>query len=109
MGRRGRVLTRWRAPQVGETPLYVAAQQGHHGVVQALATAGADKDAPQEVRGRRGGYVGSSNGVCVPFWGVAERLLTVSALTGVGGPRDVPSRGIALIDPRARSWTGSDL
>ena len=50
VGRRDRVLTRARAPQSGRTPLYVAAWYGHLKVVQALAKAGADKDAATKVR-----------------------------------------------------------
>ena len=72
MGCRGRVLTRWRATQFGETPLYVAALQGHLKVVQALEKAGANKDAAAKVREGRGGDAGRTNGVCVPFWGLQK-------------------------------------
>ena len=66
------MLTRWLAPQNGRTPLFIAAWEGHLEVVQALAKAGADKDAPDEVREGRGGDVGRLNGVCVPFWGLQK-------------------------------------
>ena len=68
MGRKYRVLTRWRAPQDRATPLSAAAYHGHHEVVQALAKAGADIDAPDKVREGRGGEGGRTNGVCVSFW-----------------------------------------
>ena len=108
MGRRYRVLTRWRAPQMGWTPLYAAAYNGHLKVVQALAKAGANKDAPHKVMEGRGGELGRTNGICVSSWGVAERQLTVSELTRVGGPCHVQARGIALTSPRARSWAGAN-
>ena len=38
-----------------------------------------------------------------------RKLLTVSALTRVGGPCHVQSRGVALTSPRARSWAGANL
>ena len=44
------MLTRWRAPQMEWTPLHAAAFNGHLKVVQALEKAGANKDAPNEVR-----------------------------------------------------------
>ena len=66
------MLTRRRAPQNGMTPLHFAAGRGHLAVVQALEKAGADKDAPDEVREWRGGDVGRTNGVCVSFWGLQK-------------------------------------
>ena len=74
VGRRGGLLIRGRAPQNGRTPLYVAAEKGHLAVVEALEKAGADKDAPTEVREGRGGEVGRTNGVCVcvSFWGLQQ-------------------------------------
>jgi predicted LPLAT superfamily acyltransferase len=75
---RGRVLTRARVPQTGATPMYLAAHQGHLEVVRALAEAGADKNAPHQVREARRGDV------------------------MLGAQR-------ALVDLRARSWTGSFL
>ena len=44
------MLTRWRVPQYGFTPLHAAAQEGHSEVVQALAKEGANKEALDEVR-----------------------------------------------------------
>jgi len=70
VGRRGELLTRRRAPQGGATPVYKAAQEGHWEVVQRLVQAGADKDAPEEVREGRGLDVGRRNGVCVSCWGL---------------------------------------
>ena len=51
VGCRGGWLTRGRAPQDGWTPLHAAAQEGHQEVVQLLVKEGADKDAPNEVKG----------------------------------------------------------
>jgi len=72
VGCRGGLLTRRRAPQGGHTPLYVAAHHGHEKVVQLLVQAGADKDAPDEVREGRRGEVGRMNGVCGSFWGLQK-------------------------------------
>ena len=72
MGRRGRVLTRGRAPQGGRTPLFAAAIRGHRAVVEALVKAGANKDAQDKVREGRGGEVSRTNGVCVSFWGLQK-------------------------------------
>ena len=76
VGRRGGFLTRGRAPQDGFTPLYVAAHLGHLEQVQALEKAGADKDAPANVREGRGGHVERTNGVCVcvcvSCWGLQQ-------------------------------------
>ena len=59
MGRRGRLLTRGFAPQSGFTPLHSAVYEGHPEVVKLLLVAGANKDAPIQVRERRvGGCVG---------------------------------------------------
>ena len=66
------MLTRRRAPQGGHTPLYFAAHHGHEKVVQLLVQAGADKDAPDEVREGRRGEVGRMNGVCGSFWGLQK-------------------------------------
>jgi len=51
--------------QNGVTPLFMAAQQDYLSVVQLLVQAGAHKDAPDKVRGRRRGDVGRSIVVCV--------------------------------------------
>ena len=66
------MLTRGRAPQDGWTPLYAAASYGYPEVVEALVEAGANTDAPDEVRDVRGGEVGRTNGVCVSFWGLQK-------------------------------------
>ena len=50
VGRWDLVLTRGCAPQMKNTPLYVAAKEGHLEVVQLLVQAHADKDAPSKVR-----------------------------------------------------------
>ena len=54
---RGRVLTRAHVPQTGATPMFIAAHQGHLEVVQFLVEAGADKNAPHQVREARRGDV----------------------------------------------------
>ena len=59
VGRRGRLLTRGRAPQGGNTPLLAAAQLGHVEVVQLLVQAGSNKDAPHEVREGAEGVLGA--------------------------------------------------
>jgi hypothetical protein len=83
-GRRGRILTRDRAPQVGCKPLFIAARNGHVAVVELLVAKGADKDAPNKVRHVRGGDVGCSK--CVRFLlGFGVRLLCVGVSTRVGG------------------------
>ena len=68
VGRRGELLTRWRAPQHRSTPLYAAAANGHQEVVQLLVQADADKDAPNIVREGRVLDVGRTNDVCVSCW-----------------------------------------
>ena len=70
VGRSGGLLTRECAPQDGWTPLHISAQGGHDEVVQLLVQAGANKDAPSEVRQGRVLDVGRTNGVCVSCWGL---------------------------------------
>ena len=53
VGRRGQVLTRRRAPQHGHTPLHTAARTNHLAMVELLVAKGADKEAPDVVRGGR--------------------------------------------------------
>ena len=60
MGRRGRILTRGRAPQERCTPLWTAAYNGRVAVVELLVARGVDKDAPNEVRDVRAGDDGCS-------------------------------------------------
>ena len=66
------MLTPGRTPQFERTPLFAAARSGHRAVVEALVEAGANTDAPDEVRDVRGGEVGRTNGVCVSFWGLQK-------------------------------------
>jgi len=49
------MLTWGREPQGGRTPLWVAAQQGEEAATQVLLLAGANKEAKDEVRAKRGG------------------------------------------------------
>jgi len=49
------VLTRRRAPQNGETPLYAAAKQGQRAVLLFLVEKGADVTAKTKVSERRVG------------------------------------------------------
>ena len=55
MGCSGASLTGVRALQDGETPLYVAAQNGHDKVVRFLLEEGVDVTAKTKVSGRRVG------------------------------------------------------
>ena len=49
-------------PQIGKTPLHLAADNGHAAVVGALLAEGADKDAKDKVRGAGGaGRVGGGS------------------------------------------------
>ena len=96
------MLMRGRAPQNGKTPLWVAAEKGNVDVVQLLVKAGADKNAPNNVR--EGRDVGRTNDVFLCFLlGVAARLLTGSVLSRVGELCDCRWTGIALVGLRARS------
>ena len=51
------------APQLGQTPLFIAAHQGKEALAQMLLRAGADKEAVDQVRAR--GLRGSEGGVVV--------------------------------------------
>ena len=83
MGCRGRVLTRGRVPQDGLTALSAAAKHGSLEVVRALAAAGSDKNAMDQVWEGGGGW---GHTRCF-FMGVAVvRRLTVSVVTKVGQP-----------------------
>ena len=78
------MLTRRRAPQYGETPLYIAAEKGNQEVVQLLVQADANKDAQNKVRGGMGrGCWAHTRCLCF-LLGVAARLLTASELSRVG-------------------------
>ena len=76
------MLTWARAPQIGYTSLIMAAAFGRAPVVKLLLDAGANKNAKNNVRGRRGGV----RRTVFAFLWVASRLLTVSMLTRVAAP-----------------------
>jgi ankyrin repeat protein len=52
------VLTRRSAPQDGCTPLFITALVGHVEVAQVLIQAGANREAKNKVRAKRGGDEG---------------------------------------------------
>ena len=105
VGRTSPVLTWGCAPQNGQTPLYIAACNGHDAVVKTLCRSGADKNTPEKVIEGRGGEVERTNGVCFWLW-VASGLLTASVLARVVQPCNIEWTGIAQVDLRARSWAG---
>ena len=67
MGRRGRVVTRGRAPQEGVTPLSIAAREGHLKVARALLQAGADITKKDNVSERRVGGKGQRIQASIDF------------------------------------------
>jgi len=74
-GRGGAWLTGCRVPQIGRTPLHLAAEKGHAAVAGALLAAKADKEAKDEVRG-----VGEYWGISESGWGVGEHNLDCASL-----------------------------
>ena len=85
VGRTSPVLTWGCAPQNGQTPLYIAAANGHDAVVQTLCRAGADTNTPNKVGEGIGWDVERTNCVCFWLW-IASGLLTASVLTRVVQP-----------------------
>ena len=67
-GRRGCVLTRASASQNGYSPLHLAGGHDHLQVVNLLLAAGAEKNAPAQVRKGRGGkaMLSATNGALRP-------------------------------------------
>jgi hypothetical protein len=53
-GEGGGLPDRCCAPQIGLTPLHIAANKGHAAVVEKLLTAEADKEATDKVSGEGG-------------------------------------------------------
>ena len=109
VGCSGGLLTRQCAPQNGDTPIYVAAENGHQEVVKLLVKANANKDASTKVKEGRG-VICWAHKRCLSFLlGVAAQQLTGSVLSRSGEPCTGRWPGLALGGLRARSGAGASF